>query len=103
MHAEDDDRGRRTLGDDRLCGIDSVKNRHTHVHHHDIWSERSGESHRFAPVLTFANHLKMRLTLKKSAQPGTHDDMVVGQQYPQRLHEFNSPESIEGSGSGRST
>src|SRR6476646_1297806 len=98
MHTEDNYGGTWMLADNRFGSLDTVQNRHAHVHHYHIWFERGGEFDRFPTVLTFAYNLQVGLALKQRAQPGTHDNVVVGQQYPQFLHELNSPDQRMRSG-----
>ncbi len=75
---EDDDLGIGAMAQDLPGGLESVENRHGHIDHDHVGSQRSGEFHRIVAVAGLGDDLEVFLHSQQGFQPIPDDEVVVG-------------------------
>src|SRR3989304_8296957 len=73
------------MGANIACSGNAIQHRHSYVHQHHVRCSAGYTLNRLAAIVSFANHLDIRLQVKQRAQPFAEEGLVIYQKNPDHV------------------
>src|SRR3972149_9405658 len=73
------------MGTNIACSGNAIQHRHLHVHQHHVRCSVGYTLNRLPAIVSFANHLDIRLQVKQCVQPFAEEGLVIYQKNPNHV------------------